>query len=364
MAAWQRTGFAGGTVAGVGTGADVSAPVHPSGRPQRLRGVGRRYVGDPIRHRAGPATAGRAGAPGSADRRCRADVPGERGRGDPARRRAARRVRRLPRIGVTGPPIRHHGRSTGLRRPPATNIAIRRGISSAIRIATSTAVCSVIRTPCGTGRRAWATGPVTDWPSRRRRRRSGDAVRAMVPTSTTTSIDVPVRHEVRGARSDSWSDARSIRRPPYGDGGRDTEAWGNEPREAGRAQRRRPSPGPSRARTSRIGSVVPPWEDEPYDGPRPALRWQPPPPGPIARWRANRRQARQLARGDRPRRLKAGSPIPVLGLFVMIVAICAIGGAALGYSAAGGSSPSPAKSPSTPATAPTHARPSPTGHHK
>jgi len=113
--------------------------------------------------------------------------------------------------------------------------------------------------------------------------------------------------------------------------------------------------------------MVPPWEDEPYDGPRPALRWQPPPPGPIARWRANRRQARQLARlarGDRPRRLKAGSPIPVLGLFVMIVAICAIGGAALGYSTAGGSAPSPAKSPNTPATAPTYPRSSPTSHNK
>ncbi len=154
------------------------------------------------------------------------------------------------------------------------------------------------------------------------------------------------------------------RGPARPDGRPTTEAWGSEPREPGRAQRRRPSPGPSRARTSRIGPVVPPWEDEPYNGPRPALRWQPPPPGPIARWRASRRQARLLARGDRPRRLKAGSPIPVLGLFVMIVAICAIGGAALGYSAAGGSSPSPTTSPSTPATAPTHPRPSPTGHHK
>jgi curved DNA-binding protein CbpA len=151
--------------------------------------------------------------------------------------------------------------------------------------------------------------------------------------------------------------------------GRTDEAWGSEPREPGRAPRRRPSPGPYRARTGRMGpSTVPPWEDDPYDGPRPALRWQPPPPGPIARWRSNRRQARLLARGDRPRRLKAGSPIPVLGLFVMIVAVCAIGGAALGYRAAGGASPSPTRSPNAPATTPvtTPGQPltSPTAHHK
>ncbi len=172
----------------------------------------------------------------------------------------------------------------------------------------------------------------------------------------------PTRGPTRGPTRSSTSGATA--RPTRRDGGRDAEAWGSEPREPGRAERRRPSPGPSRVRTARTGPMVPPWEDEPYDGPRPALRWQPPPPGPIARWRANRRQARQLVRGDRPRRLKAGSPIPVLGLFLMIVAICAIGGAALGYSTAGGSAPSPARSPSTPATAPTHPRPSPTSHHK
>ena len=172
----------------------------------------------------------------------------------------------------------------------------------------------------------------------------------------------PTRGPTRRATRGSTPDATS--RPTRRDGGRDAEAWGSEPREPRRAERRRPSPGPSRVRTDRTGPMVPPWEDEPYDGPRPALRWQPPPPGPIARWRANRRQARHLARGDRPRRLKGGSPIPVLGLFVMIVAICAIGGAALGYSAASGSASSPGKSPSTPATAPTHPRPSPTGHHK
>jgi curved DNA-binding protein CbpA len=155
------------------------------------------------------------------------------------------------------------------------------------------------------------------------------------------------------------------RAPARRDDDRIAEAWWSDPREAGRAQRRRPSPGPSRARTGRMGpSMVPAWEDEQYDGPRPALRWQPPPPGPIARWRANRREARLLARGARRRRLKAGSPIPVLGLFVMIVAVCAIAGAALGYRAAGGSSPSPTKSPSAPATAPVHPRASPTAHHK
>jgi hypothetical protein len=114
-------------------------------------------------------------------------------------------------------------------------------------------------------------------------------------------------------------------------------------------------------------SVTPPWDDEPSDGPRPPLRWQPPPPGVVARWRANRRRAKELARADRPRRLKAGSPIPVLGLFVMIVAICAIGGAALGYRAAGGSSSptnTPTKQPTAPASTPAHPRPSPTAHHK
>jgi curved DNA-binding protein CbpA len=155
------------------------------------------------------------------------------------------------------------------------------------------------------------------------------------------------------------------RAPARRDDDRTAEAGGSEPRDAGQAQRRRPSPGPSHARTGRIGlSTVPPWEDEQYDGRRPALRWQPPPPGPIARWRANRRQARLRARGARRRRLKAGSPIPVLGLFVMIVAVCAIGGAALGYRTAGGSSPSPTKAPSAPATSPAHPRPSPTAHHK
>jgi len=156
--------------------------------------------------------------------------------------------------------------------------------------------------------------------------------------------------------------------PTRRDGGRGAEAWGREPIEPGRTERRRPSPGPSRARTGRMGPAVPPWDDEPYDGPRPALRWQPPPPGPIARWRANRRRARLLARGGRRRTLKTGSPIPVLGLFVMIVALCAIGGAALGYRAAGGSSPSPTKSPNAPATAPAttpaHPLASSTAHHK
>lgn len=144
---------------------------------------------------------------------------------------------------------------------------------------------------------------------------------------------------------------------------RPAEAWASEPSEPGRAERRQPSPGPSRVRTRVMGSsMTPPWDDEPFDGPRPPLRWQPPPPGAIARWRANRRRAKELARGNRPRRLKAGSPIPVLGLFVMIVAICAIGGAALGYRAAGTSSPT--KSPTAPASTPAHPRPSPTAHHK
>jgi hypothetical protein len=157
-------------------------------------------------------------------------------------------------------------------------------------------------------------------------------------------------------------------RPTRRDDGRTAAPWGSEPREPGQAHRRRPSPGPSRARTRMTGSsVTPPWDDEPFDGPRPPLRWQPPPPGAIARWRANRRRAKELARADRPPRFKAGSPIPVLGLFVMIVAICAIGGAALGYRAAAGSSPSTnpsTKSPTTPASTPAHPRSSPTGHHK
>lgn len=160
---------------------------------------------------------------------------------------------------------------------------------------------------------------------------------------------------------DGYVDQRP--RPTRRDDRRPAEAWGSEPREPGRAERRRPSPGPSRVRTRVMGSsMTPPWDDEPFDGPRPPLRWQPPPPGAVARWRANRRRARELARGNRPRRLKAGSPIPVLGLFVMIVAICAIGGAALGYRAAGGSSPT--KSPTAPASTPAHPRPSPTAHHK
>jgi curved DNA-binding protein CbpA len=188
--------------------------------------------------------------------------------------------------------------------------------------------------------------------------------------------DIRDRSDVRD-RSDIDDDRERRPRPTRGptagptqapvrrDDGRTDESWESEPLDAGRSQRRRPSPRPSRTRTGRMSpSVAPPWADEPADGPRPALRWQPPPPGPIARWHANRRQARLLARGARRRRLRAGSPIPVLGLFVMIVAVCAIGGAALGYRAAGGSSPSPTKSPNAPATAPAHPRSSPTAHHR
>src|SRR5258705_9617106 len=36
MAAWWRSGFPGPVVAGAGVSTDVSAPVHPLGRPQRL----------------------------------------------------------------------------------------------------------------------------------------------------------------------------------------------------------------------------------------------------------------------------------------------------------------------------------------
>jgi curved DNA-binding protein CbpA len=105
------------------------------------------------------------------------------------------------------------------------------------------------------------------------------------------------------------------------------------------------------------------WLDD--DGPRPQLRWRPPPPGPLARWRAAR-----SARDPRHRLARASRPLPVLSFFVVIVAIAAIGGAALGYRAAGGwsssTSPSPSttSSPSTPATAPAHPRTSQATPHR
>jgi curved DNA-binding protein CbpA len=216
----------------------------------------------------------------------------------------------------------------------------------------------------------WQSAPsgMTPQPSNR-----SNVAKPPNPASTSSPSDrlgPPSPSGRRGARriTDLDDDRDRRPRPTRRDDRRPAEAWGSEPSEPGRAERRRPSPGPSRVRTRMTGSsMTAPWDDEPFDRPRPPLRWQPPPPGAIARWRANRRRVKQIARADRPRRLRAGSPIPVLGLFVMIVAICAIGGAALGYRAAGGSSPSTnpsTKSPTTPASTPAHPRSSPTGHHK
>jgi curved DNA-binding protein CbpA len=211
----------------------------------------------------------------------------------------------------------------------------------------------------GTGDRS--AEPPAATPSGRRGSRDGfdlDDDRDRRPRPTRRPAPGPTRGSTSGVSP----------RPTRRDDGRTAEPWGSEAREPGRSERRRPSPGPSRIRARMMGSsMTPPWDDEPFDGPRPPLRWQPPPPGAVARWRANRRRAKESARGERSRRFKAGSPIPVLGLFVMIVAICAIGGAALGYRAAGGSS-SPTntqtKAPTAPASTPAHPRPSLTAHHK
>src|SRR5262249_54437505 len=115
---------------------------------------------------------------------------------------------------------------------------------------------------------------------------------------------------------------------------------------------------------------------------RPPLRWQPPPPGPLARWHAKRRYGREIARGQRvsPSR----GPLVVVGLLATLIAICAIGGVLIGISTGvgSGSAPAPARTTPRPATTthpgshpapkptskpapkPTTAHPKPTGTHR
>jgi hypothetical protein len=111
---------------------------------------------------------------------------------------------------------------------------------------------------------------------------------------------------------------------------------------------------------------------------RAPLRWQPPPPGRLARWHAKRRYGRELARGQRVS--PSGGPLVVVGLLATLITICAIGGVLIGISSGvgSGSSPAPARTTPHPATTthpgthpaprptgkPTTGRPKPTGTHR
>jgi curved DNA-binding protein CbpA len=155
-------------------------------------------------------------------------------------------------------------------------------------------------------------------------------------------------------------------RPGYGrrSNTRDDDAWDD-------VQRRRPA---ARLRTewdaAGTGTRESWWESAwlgaagSGQSTRPPLRWQPPPPGALARWRAERR-ARHLARGEQPGR--AHHPLIVLGLFIALVAGCALSGAFLGYRANfGGSTAGPRPEPSVSqlvhsrSTSPAHPRQTPT----
>jgi hypothetical protein len=92
---------------------------------------------------------------------------------------------------------------------------------------------------------------------------------------------------------------------------------------------------------------------------RPPLRWQPPPPGVIARYRAKRRYGREIARGQRvsPSR----GPLVLIGLMATLILFCAIGGALIGFSTGpgAGGAPPPVRPTPHPAVS-THPKPKPT----
>jgi hypothetical protein len=87
------------------------------------------------------------------------------------------------------------------------------------------------------------------------------------------------------------------------------------------------------------------FSDEVPGTPRPPLKWQPPPPGRISRWRAKRRDNQRIARGQQVGRSEG--PMIVILLLATLVLICAVGGALIGFSTqfGGGSTPPPSPSP-------------------
>jgi curved DNA-binding protein CbpA len=158
-------------------------------------------------------------------------------------------------------------------------------------------------------------------------------------------------------------------RPRPGHGGRRSKTWDDDTWDDDtwddEAHRQRPA---ARRRTERdaagTGTRESWWESAwlgaggSGQSTRPPLRWQPPPPGALARWRAERR-ARHLARGEQPGR--AHNPLIVLGLFLALVAGCALSGAFLGYRANfGGSTAGPRPEPSV--SQPVHPRSTPSAH--
>jgi curved DNA-binding protein CbpA len=143
-------------------------------------------------------------------------------------------------------------------------------------------------------------------------------------------------------------------RPAHRYGEYASASWGAESRGPRASDVREPrwSAAAGRTRVSWADDL-----DEP-GGVRPPLRWQPPPPGPIARWRAAKRLARQAERGEQAG--KQRSPFVVLGLLAIMVAACALSGALLGYRANFGGGPKPAPA----VTSTGHPSPAPSTHHK
>ena len=210
--------------------------------------------------------------------------------------------------------------------------------------------------------------------------RAGTTYGRRAPTTTTRrpvpqQADRPMPGRVRPQPSPG---PRPSPRPRPGYGDRRSSGWDDDPRAP------RPAARPPSEWDAAGGRTRESWWESAWLGAaggsaestKPPLRWQPPPPGPLARWHAERK-ARRLARGEQPGR--AHNPLIVLGLFLTLVALCAVSGAFLGYRANfGGAAAQPRPQPSVtqpaqprsthPAhsgsTQPTHPRGAPTASHK
>ncbi|HEU0241626.1 MAG TPA: DnaJ domain-containing protein [Micromonosporaceae bacterium] len=183
-----------------------------------------------------------------------------------------------------------------------------------------------------------SSAPTSMWPSGPSARPSTSQPGRPSPTTrfVTASLSAthkPASHRYGDRTRGTWGAAASGPRPP--DGGR--PGWGAE------------------APRTPAGSS---WRDE--RSTRPPLRWQPPAPGPLGRWRAARRDAKRAARGEPL--AKARNPLVVLGLFAVLVVVCAVTGVLLGFRAnfAGGAT----DRPTSPATSPAHPHPTTSASHK
>src|SRR5262245_47035711 len=174
--------------------------------------------------------------------------------------------------------------------------------------------------------------PLSTWPSEPSMRPSTSRISRPSPTTRFSAAPLSATHKPASHR------------------------YGEHPRGArGTAPR---GPGPSDGGRQAWGAAAPRTHDGSWwsaeTSTRPPLRWQPPAPGPLGRWRTARRNAKRIARGEPL--AKARNPLVVLGLFALLVVACAVTGVLLGYRAnfAGATGHQPTDRPTTPATAPAH----------